>query len=417
MLKNYISLLLLVLITISTSWASDSKLFLAGFARSDITPSNEQIDNGDIRLGGMGLGFQVTGVYDHIFSRVFYLSNIKGEGILFISLDAPGISNRMIDELKKVGANLVRLPIDNIFVSVTHTHSGPDLLGFWGGVSKDYKAEVITKTTQAIKDAYRNRTFAYLFLAQGEMKAENRRGHNLTDPAVTTIMVKAKNSNQYLGLLVNGAAHPVCNNTKNTQLSRDFVGVVEDELEKKYGGTTIFLNGIAGDIDPPKNFMGSYPLAQEYGKMVATGILDSLEKRTDFSSNAISVKSLSWIADIDNMLMIAAYTLGRLEHKLILTQGFQIPLTVHTFYIGDLLSGITFPGEPLTRLGLPLKEKLKTPFKMALSLTDNLIGYIIPDDERGQGFNNNYEESIEMNANASSQIANNLTTLLTQDVH
>jgi hypothetical protein len=76
------------------------------------------------------------------------------------------------------------------------------------------------------------------------------------------------------------------------------------------------------------------------------------------------------------------------------------------------LRGITAPGEALTRLGLPLKEALGSPYRLFLGLTYDTLGYLIPADEWMTGRNNNYEETVSLGREAGPTVSAALLDLL-----
>ena len=57
---------------------------------------------------------------------------------------------------------------------------------------------------------------------------------------------------------------------------------------------------------------------------------------------------------------------------------------------------MAWPGESLTRNGLPVKDAMDTPFKLWLGLTTDSLGYFVPSEEWKTGRNGDYEESVSM---------------------
>src|SRR4051794_32785190 len=50
-----------------------------------------------------------------------------------------------------------KLKASQVIVQSDHSHSGPDLLGVWGGAPAAYRAYVVKQTTDAIVEAYKTR--------------------------------------------------------------------------------------------------------------------------------------------------------------------------------------------------------------------------------------------------------------------
>ena len=50
-----------------------------------------------------------------------------------------------------------KLPADHILIASDHTHSGPDTIGAWGGVSNEYLEYIHDQTVAAIVAAFNAR--------------------------------------------------------------------------------------------------------------------------------------------------------------------------------------------------------------------------------------------------------------------
>jgi hypothetical protein len=100
------------------------------------------------------------------------------------------------------------------------------------------------------------------------------------------------------------------------------------------------------------------------------------------------------VQEVDNLLFKGAALLGILMFDFEMMGLDQKVTTQSTYFrLGASLQGVAFPGEPLTRLGLALKESMQAPHKLILGNTGDALGYFIPGDEWQTGKNNNYEET------------------------
>jgi hypothetical protein len=79
------------------------------------------------------------------------------------------------------------------------------------------------------------------------------------------------------------------------------------------------------------------------------------------------------------------------------------------------VQGVAFPGEPLTRLGLGVKEPMKAPHKLILGNTGDALGYFIPGDEWQTGKNDNYEETVSLGKTAGDNARANIVPLIEAD--
>jgi hypothetical protein len=147
--------------------------YLVGAATEDITPE------GPVNLGGFGLG-DGTVVPDAIVGRggfgaakndrirsramvfddgkqAIAIADIETQGMFAAYEDGPyGLS----DMAKQVAKDIPGLKADHILIASDHTHSGPDTIGAWGGVSKQYLQYIHDQTVKAIEEAYNGRVLA-----------------------------------------------------------------------------------------------------------------------------------------------------------------------------------------------------------------------------------------------------------------
>ena len=65
-----------------------------------------------------------TGVHDPLYASCIYLDNGKGE-IAIIAMDLLFFSKKYVREVECEIRNKTLIPEDNIFISVSHTHSEP----------------------------------------------------------------------------------------------------------------------------------------------------------------------------------------------------------------------------------------------------------------------------------------------------
>src|SRR4051794_778333 len=166
---------LAALLVLAAPAAAKTPAYKVGAATRDITPV------GPTNLGGFGLGdgtvpdnpaFSRGGVGEAKSERIaaraivfddgkqaIAIADIETQGMFAAYEDGPyGLS----DMAAAVAAAIPGLPADHILIASDHTHSGPDTIGAWGGVSTDYLRSVRDQTVAAIKAAYAGRRFADL---------------------------------------------------------------------------------------------------------------------------------------------------------------------------------------------------------------------------------------------------------------
>ncbi|HEV2891919.1 MAG TPA: hypothetical protein VGX28_16215 [Frankiaceae bacterium] len=148
--------------------------YKVGAAAYDISP--DLIGLGTVNQGGNGLGdgtnlSEVVGRgsqnrsgTDRIKARAVVFDDGRN-AIAIATLETQGYFAAYRDGLKGLqdmaaAAAAPGLPADHILIAADHTHSGPDTLGAWGGMPKEYFDFVYERTVAAIRDAYAQRRFA-----------------------------------------------------------------------------------------------------------------------------------------------------------------------------------------------------------------------------------------------------------------
>ena len=134
---------------------SHSKAALeAAAAKVDITPD---LRTERVLLAGFGAtGRRPSGVHDPLYARLLVLRE-GGDIVALAGLDLLGFEHNDVADLRRRAGYDV--PVRSLFVSATHTHSGPDTLGLWGrlpglsGVDQRYQRLDVLVGNAAIASA------------------------------------------------------------------------------------------------------------------------------------------------------------------------------------------------------------------------------------------------------------------------
>lgn len=399
--------------------------YLAGFGRMDISPSFDEIQAGEIHLGGFGLGTKAEGIADPIFARTAILAELDRSQIMVVSiLDLPGLGNRSIHAIQRMAAQQTGIPLESIHVGVTHTHAGPDLQGLWGGVSDGFRLSMEVRAAQSIVDAFQALRPAYVSVSGGNGYSKNRRGWDFTDTSITSLEAVAADSGEHLGVLVNFASHPIILGSRNKLVSSDYCGYLVSRIEAERGGIAVYANGVQGDV-VPDHAPGDVAViegieeARLYGELIAGSALTALESHQERIYPAkILQQEVRWEQPLSNLIFQTAWYAGKLKNYEVENHGF-LDLKVKTqatyFRLGDNVQGIVFPGEALSREGIPMKQEMKAEYRLFFGLTGDTLGYFVPSDEWHSGRNNHYEELISPNPGAGDHARELITPLISAD--
>jgi hypothetical protein len=415
--------------------------FLAGAAALPITPLPEHLAD-RLYLGGYGgyLGRPAASVHDDLYARALVLGD--GETtVALIALDLVGMSNRHIARIRASVSRRLEMPEPAVLVACTHTHAGPDLQGLWGGVSAGYAAHVRRQAVRAALQAAADSREATLRAATVRVKGRtvNRRSWPKTDEVMTVLQARDSHGDA-IGTLVNFACHPTVTQEANVDISRDFPGALVDSLEAVTGGVALFVNADEGDANP--NVTGGFAEMRSFGEGLADTAARALKKTAELERplslsgryldlplasprlrlppglvlqglltgvrGLAGLGALRWLAGRyagqDRAFVYAGLGLIA-EHPVFVRKGRPyIRTRVSRVRIGDGLDALAAPGEVLTRLGLPLRERLTAPATMILGLTNDTLGYFIPEDEWMSGRNDGYEETVSVGPQAAASL-------------
>jgi hypothetical protein len=164
------------------------------------------------------------------------------------------------------------LPVSNIRISWTHTHSGPVVADLaWGTwieegaeMVRPYHENLVQQIRGVAWAAIRDLRPARIAAGSGTCRiAVNRRfqrpedgavivGRNWDGPVdhqVQLIRIDDRQG-QPLAAIVNYACHPITVGPDNDLITPDYPGVVKRVVEQATGATCLFLQGAAGDVAP-----------------------------------------------------------------------------------------------------------------------------------------------------------------------
>ena len=390
--------------------------FLLGMHVEDVSPSPAFLAGKDVYMGAYGAPYTrgpAQGVHDPIFVRSFAIEG-NGGGLVMSIVDLPGMGNEITREVRKQVAAKTGLSEAQILVGTTHSHSAPDFMGLWGGVPGGYRDFLVATVTKSMSAAWATRAPGILKVATDKAPANNRRGWGFTDDDMTVLDAFDLES-QRIGTVIVFAAHPVVLGEDNKLISCDYPGYFVKDLEATLGAPVALFNGTLGDATP-KVPDGDYPddfaRAAAYGQLLS-GIAADLTATAAEVEPELEFGHVEWMQTVDNVLFKAAALLGILMFDFEMNGLDQKVTTQATYFrLGSAIQGVAFPGEPLTRLGLAIKEHMQAPHKLILGNTGDALGYFVPSDEWQTGKNDNYEESVSMGKTAGDTARDNITPLI-----
>lgn len=393
----------------------------AGFAEADITP---QLGAKPVYMAGFGTNRKATKVNDPLKARAIVLKH-GDQKLAIVSVDVVGLFNDSVERVRQA------LPgFTYVLVTSTHNHEGPDTMGMWGpspftrGVDPAYLKRVEEQIARAVKDA--DQAARPVTVRIGKAKApellhDGREPYVKHDDLVVLRFEDAKTS-KLAGILVQWNCHPETLDSKNTEISADFVGFTVAALQKKHKCPVVYLTGTVGGLMtslhvPIKDDMGNllkdgtFAKTEAYGKRVAEVADAALAKAKPIQLTPLQARSRPIFLPLDNKLFLLARQLGVFQREAFLWTGnpdkaeaakdFKKPLCIKSeiawLKLGQLevacIPGEIYPELVLGKVQDPpdagadfpkaaiepgLYKQLKGPHRMIIGLANDEVGYIIP---------------------------------------
>ncbi len=382
----------------------------AGSAKRIITPKM------NVYLAGLAGNRISTGIHDDIYARCLLLDDGKNM-IGFVSLDIIGFPRwyvlKIKDDLKKMGINA-----DNIIITCTHQHSGPDTIGLWGknemesGVNPEYMDFLCKQVFDVISEAYKNMQGAEIKLSSITVPdgvSKNFREPDLIDRELSLIKVDSI-SGDTIAILVNFTAHPETLWSDNHLITADYVHYIYRDLDEKFGGVTLFINGALGGMVSVDSKAHTFEEAERIGTTISDKAIESIAKAEIQRNVNITLKKSEIDIPMENNNFKLLMDVGLLKN--FLYENGNIKTEVNYIKIGDAQIA-TFPGEVLPKLGFKIKNAMTSKYKFIFGLANDELGYILAEEDFNKELYK-YERSMSIGSKIGTMTAGKLLNLITE---
>ena len=263
-----------------------SQEYIAGAAAVNITPDCSLHLFGYPHVARMS-----TGVHDPLFSSALYL-RCGDEHQLFVGNDVIFIPKDMAARTRKRITEATGVPESAICLTATHTHSAPDTVAYASNeadktVSPPDAAFLLALEdgmVTAARDAVAQAVPAELLfaIADGSCVGGNRRDpEGPAIPEVPLWLVRNKETQRALGLMLICSMHPTVLHEDSTVYSGDFPGFTRKHLQDNLlggGCPVIYHTGACGNQSPRHVVKGNtLPEAERLGVALAEEIMTALK--------------------------------------------------------------------------------------------------------------------------------------------
>jgi len=266
----------------------NTRVFRVGYGKEDITPEES------VPMGGYGRSDQrmSTGILSCLWATCVAITDADGNTILLMSVD---LCNSL--EASRAAPSISEatgVPVENIVISATHTHSSPDFSYTHMPAVSRALDKVHNGLKKAAITAMEDRKPAQMYGASVETANMNFVRHYLmndgtycgdnfgstasgykahaseADPTMQLIKFTREGDNDII--LTNFQTHPHrTGGSQKFDISADIVGEYRAAMEKDLGVEVIYFSGAGGNLNPTsrisrENVAKDY---KEHGKMLA----------------------------------------------------------------------------------------------------------------------------------------------------
>lgn len=385
------------------------KLYL-GVAQEIITPPIGG------HLAGYGNSIFSTCVNDDLTVSAYYFEQ-GGQKALMISACVCAIRVWLSRHIRERIAKEHNIPIDHITISCIHTHSGPATFGGYfeeweGEIDREYCEsifipQILKATARAIETAVPVKMGvgigqSRVGVNRQELRLDNKaylgqKSWGPYDPRMTVLVFRDENDKPIANIV-----HYGCHNTAagpNTEITRDWSGVMVDALAEHSGAMTAFFNGPEGDVGPRLSngqTTGDLSYVYELGGVAARDVLavyDSITvyKEVDLKVHvgAIRIPFQARLTKEEAQLLYEQNKDGKTSGDRVRTRRALAVLDAleqgvpeksedvikqRVLALGDQIF-VDFPFELFSEIGLRIDAAFPDRHVMSLALTDGGRGY------------------------------------------
>lgn len=375
------------------------------FDKFDITPKKP------VYMAGYSRKSKSIGTLDPIEINTLAMQ-VDNVPIIISILDSIVIEENFVNNIKNKINKKFNIPIENIIIGCTHTHSAPAFfkLAFENtNVESELTEKVMDDIIGSITRAFNNMTDTDVEFEKTIINGiyGNRNQKNgYADKSVNIIKFYDKH-HSLIGSFVNISVHPTLLNGSNFLLSADLIGFLRKKLQKEWNAPVLISNGTCGDVSTRfYRHSSSKEELEHSSSAIADQIRTSVvSKKITLSNPRIAVLSMFTVYDaskdefnnyaldriykkINNVGEKEAFYLKAMASRLEIkrdTSPFKLHLTSTIVKTDDLIL-ITMPGDVNSYFGKLIKESFPEREVIILGYTNAYVSYMVEKENYGKYF-------------------------------
>lgn len=188
-----------------------------GLGEAVITP---QMDNVPMR------GYAArnsTGVHDDLYARSLVIEGEDGTTAVFLTLALCNMNLQYYEQIRSEINQKTKIPVENIIISCTHTHSGP----YVRSAPEEYRKYLVDRSVASVVDAWNNRIPGRIGFDSTQVMGlgmnDRRMLHGGMHPDPEAAIIKIENEKgKLIGVAFNFGCHPSTLDLHNLQFTEDW---------------------------------------------------------------------------------------------------------------------------------------------------------------------------------------------------
>lgn len=396
-------------------------IFKAGAAKEITTPPVGTL------LYGYRPDMYSDSVHDDLSVTCLAVSQ-NDETALLITAEIGDIQTALTEEILTRLSEETGIPVKNMIIASTHTHSAPNLSGVagWGELNREYFDTIFfPATVKAVKRAIENLSPAEISIGVTEsLVGINRRvqlengeiglgqnPHGCFDPNMTVVSIRNSETKEGILNLIHYGCHGTATGC-NHEITRDWSGIMIDRLQTETGTLTAFFNGAIGDVGPRLtngHTTGDISHTEELGGIAASDAMKAYKNKGGYHSGELKIftdevrlpykempsieeaeKILSEFEDPEKLINISKlkYEHYKETYEFLknptceIPECFSYPQTIIS--LGDIVF-IPFPFEMFSEIVMRLRDYSPYPYTLCLSCANGYNVYLPSEDQLCRG--------------------------------